>query len=224
MFCKNCGSSIPEGGAFCTSCGQAVNGQTPQTQTAEPQNQYGALQQESSPAAKKTRKKAPIIIAIAAAVAVVIVAVVIIINIRADNMPLWEGYVSFEDFARAAEINDILSVGALNEKGFYALMGSAFVGHFLEPIINPLIASLGYGMGVTVTADFDLVNSPKLGKKYRVPLELRQNYNYLVRRTGIEGSKTYLALRFDGERVFGVSIPYSGWIVMVYEEGALIKY
>jgi hypothetical protein len=139
-------------------------------------------------------------------------------------MPPWEAYVSFEDFARAAEINDILSVGALNEKGFYALMGGAFVGHFLEPIISPLIASLGFGSGISVTADFDFVNGPKLGSKYNVPPELRQNYNYLVRRTGIEGSKTYLALRFDGERVFGVFIPYSGWIVMVYEEGALVKF
>ena len=223
MFCTNCGSSIPEGAAFCSSCGQAVNGQTPETRTAETQNQYPG--QSLPPDAKKIKKKAPVIIAIAAAVVtVVIVTVVIITNIRTSAMPPWEGYVSFEDFARAAEINDILSVGELNEKGFYALMGSAFTGHLLEPVINPLIASLGLDTGISVTADFDLVNGPKLSNKYRVPPELRQNFNYLIRRTGIEGSKTYLALRFDGERVFGVFIPYSGWIVMVYEEGALIKF
>jgi hypothetical protein len=178
--------------------------------------------QSSSPAVKKTKSKKPVIIAAAAVVTVVILAVVIIANIKSSNMPLWEGYESFEDFARAAEINNILPVGPLDEKGFYVLMGGAFVGHaLLEPIIKVLFA--GIGIDVTITADFDLINSAKLSKKYHVPPELRQNYNYLVRRIGIEGSKTYLALRFDSERVFGVFIPYSGWIVMVYEEGAFIK-
>jgi hypothetical protein len=188
--------------------------------TINPQPQY--LPQSSSPAAKKTKSKKPVIIAIAAVVAVIILAVVIISGIRASNIPAWEGYVSFEDFARAAEINDILSVGELNEKGFYALMGGAFAGSILGPFISGFMGA--YGIHVTVTAKIDLVKSAELGEKYNVPPELWQNCDYLVRRTGKRGSKTYLALRFDGERVFGVFIPYSGWIVMVYEEGMLIKY
>jgi len=192
----------------------------PQQQTYPPQTQY--LPQSSSPAAKKTKSKKTVIIVIAAVVAVVILAVVIIANIRYSNMPLWEGYEAFEDFARAAEINDILSVGALNEQGFYALMGGALAGSILGPFISGFMGT--FGIDVTVTAKIDLANSAKLSKKYHVPPELRQNYNYLVRRTGIEGSKTYLALRFDSKRVFDVSFPYTGWIVMVYKEGALIEY
>jgi len=208
MFCTNCGSNISEGAAFCTSCGQATNGAPPQS---------------SPPPAKKTKKKALVVLGILAAVVVAVIATVVIIDyIRAMNMPLWEGYSSFEDFAGAAELNDNLPVVNLSEKGFYALMGSAFAGHLLEPIINVLFAPMG--INITVTADFDLIDGPKLSTKYRVPPELRKNYNYLVRRTGIEGSKTYLAIHFDSEKVFGVSIPFSKWIVMVYEEGALIKY
>ena len=187
-----------------------------------PQPQYPP--QGTSPAVKKTKSKKPVIIVIVAVVATVIAAVVIISNIRASNMPRWEAYESFEDFARAAEIDDILSMGPLNEKGFYALMGGALVGTILEPFINMFIASMGYGTGVKVTAKIELVNASKLSKKYYVPSELRQNYNYLVKRTGIEGSKTYLALRFDSKRIFDIPFPFTGWIVMVYEEGALIKY
>jgi len=223
MFCTKCGLSLPEDAVFCTKCGKAVNGPTPQMQTAEPQNQYPL--QSSLPVAKKTKKKALVIIGILAAVVVAVIAAVVIITGTSNSaIPTWEGYASFEDFARAAEINDILSVGPLNEQSFYAMMGGAFVGSILEPLINAFIADMEYGTGVKVTAEIDFVNGSKLSEKYYVPPELRQNYNYLVKRTGIGGSKTYLALRFDGEKVFGVYIPYSGWIVMVYEEGALIKF
>jgi len=152
----------------------------------------------------------------------VIIVVVIITSIRTSNMPSWEGYVSFEDFARAAEINDILSVGALTEQNFYALMGGAFAGSILGPFISGFMGA--FGIDVKVTAKIDLVSSAKLSEKYNVPPVLLQNYNYLVRRTGIRGSKTYLALHFDSKRVFNVSFFYSGWVVMVYEEGAFIKY
>ena len=222
MFCTKCGENITEGSQFCSSCGKAVNGQTPRIQTTEPQNQNSVLPQVSLPAVKKTKKKTLVIITVAAVVVVVIVLVAIIAN--TTTMPAWEGYVSFEDFSRAVEINDILSVGELDEKGFYAMMGGAFMGSILEPLINAFIADMEYGTGVKVTAEIDLVNSSKLSEKYYVPPELRQNYNYLVRRTGIGGSKTYLALHFDSKKVFDVFIPYSGWIVMVYEEGALIKF
>jgi len=188
--------------------------------TINPQPQ--CLPRGSSPAAKKTKKKAKVIIVIAAAAAAVILAIVIIANIRASNIPPWEGYGSFEDFARAAAINDILSAGELNEKGFYALMGGAFAGSILGPFISGFMGS--YGIHVTVTAKIDLVKSAELSDKYNVPPELPQNCNYLVRRSGRRGSKTYLALRFDSKKVFNVSFPYSDWIVMVYEEGAFIKY
>jgi hypothetical protein len=211
VFCTNCGSRIPADAVFCTNCGQTVNAPTPQ-------NQYSALPQSPSPFAKKTKRKTPIIIA--AAAVVVIVVVVIYYNTR--PVTPWEGYVSFEDFAGAAEINDILSIGALNEQGFYALMGGAFAGSILGPFITGFMGA--FGIDVTVTAKIDLVSSAKLSEKYKVPHELLQNYNYLVRRTGIRGSKTYLALRFDSKRVFDVSFPYSDWVVMVYEEGAFIKF
>jgi len=210
---------------------QSPQPQSPPQQAYPPQPQYSPQPlyhpqpqfppQQANPS-KKTKRK--VLIIIAAAVAAVIVAVVIITNIRTNNISPWEGYVSFEDFARAAQINDILSGVSLNEQGFYALMGGAFVGSIFEPFINLYIASTGLSTRVELTAEIDLVDDSKLSNKYIVPLELQQNYNYLVRRTGNKGSKTCLALHFDGKRIFGFYIPYSDWIVMEYEEGAFIKY
>jgi len=227
VFCTKCGAQLKEGLQFCTMCGMPVGAvatapaETPRIQRAESQNQYGAPPQSSSPAIKKRKSKAPVIIAVAAAAVVIVVVVIIAVNM--NRLPPWEGYVYFEDFARAAEINDILPVGGpLTEKGFYGLMGSAFAGSLLEPFINTIFAGMGFH--VTVTAKIDLVNGSELSETYNVPAELRQNYNYLVRRSGTRGTKTYLALRFDGKKVFGISIPYTGWIVLVYEEGAFIKF
>ena len=42
MVCKNCGAELPDGVAFCTNCGAAVEAPQPQPQPAQPQYQQPA--------------------------------------------------------------------------------------------------------------------------------------------------------------------------------------
>lgn len=44
-FCKNCGSNIPEGATFCSSCGTPVNDQAAPQQNVNPQQYQSPVQQ-----------------------------------------------------------------------------------------------------------------------------------------------------------------------------------
>lgn len=206
MFCTSCGNQIENNSDFCTNCGTKIGS----TQSARP------VQNIAANASKKHGIKAPIIIV--SAIAVIVVIAVILINIH-DDLPPWEGYSSYESFAEAADLDEILGVGfQLDEDYFYGLLAGAFVGSILEPFISSFL-----GIDIKINAEVDMVTGSKLTEKYKVPAELRRNCDYLVRRSGIMGSPTFLAVNFDSEK-FGIPVRIRQWIVIKYKEGSLIEY
>ncbi len=81
MFCKKCGSSLPDGTQFCDKCGavQDLASSTAGSSPANPTPVSTAAYAGSAPVATK-KKKTPLIIGILAAVVVVVIVLVILVS------------------------------------------------------------------------------------------------------------------------------------------------
>jgi hypothetical protein len=98
----------------------------------------------------------------------------------------WKGYGDFDSFSRAADVDEFLGE-KLTKEGFVAI---ALLGAMYTDKIS-----------------LDIVSGDKLTQRYNVSSALQTNYDYLVKRSGINGSTTYCAY-FNGDN----------WVVIYWKE------
>jgi hypothetical protein len=108
------------------------------------------------------------------------------------SLPIWQGYETFESFSKAADMDELWGY-PLDEEDFGMIMALAFLGNMFSGADNNI--------------NFDMVSGPKLTERYGVSEALRKNYDYLVKRSGIKGTTTYIAY-FSG----------STWMVLYHKE------
>jgi hypothetical protein len=143
------------------------------------------LQSVLSPQSAPNKKRAFPILAFAAVVIIVIVG----LTHRDEISSIfsgWKGFKDFDSFSRAADMDEFLGE-KLSEEGF---VGLVLLGAMFTDDIN-----------------LDIVSGDKLTQRYNVSTTLRANYNYLVKRSGIDGSTTYCAF-FYGDN----------WVVVYWKE------